>query len=366
MKTPIYNIFREFGKPKIFPINYTLSITNLCPSRCKTCFIWKLYKEKRALKNEEFSTSEWIQIIEKLGKSPFWVTISGGEPFARGDVTKLCRTICEVNKPKIINIPTNGILHDRIKNEVPKILDACTENNVSLVVNLSIDEIGERHDEIRGVKGNWHMAMKSLVTLKSMKSENQNMVVGIHTVVSNYNIARLPEIVRYINEELNPDHYVMEVAEERSELFNQKTNITPTPSELKRTLNNVMNYLERKNSKVKGLGKISLAFRIRYYELIPKILEEKRQQVPCMSSFASCQITPYGDVWACCILGYDKPLGNLKETSFNFEKIWKSKKAEDVRKFIKEKQCSCPLANAHYTNLLLNFAEAAKIALKML
>lgn len=347
-------------------MNYTLSITNICPSRCKTCFIWKLYQEKPALKNEELSTSEWMRIIENLGNSPFWVTISGGEPFARRDIAEICRTVCEVSKPKIINIPTNGIFLDRIKSDIPKILDACTENNVSLVVNLSIDEIGERHDKIRGVKGNWNKAIKSLSTLKRLKTENQNLVVGIHTVISNYNISRLKEIVRYINEELNPDNYIMEVAEERSELFNQKTNITPTPSELKRTLDNVIRYLQRRSHNVKGLEKISLAFRIRYYQLLPKILEERRQQIPCMSSFASCQITPFGDVWACCILGYEKPLGNLRETDFNFEKIWKSQNAENVRKFIREKRCACPLANAHYTNLLLDATESFKIALKML
>lgn len=333
---------------------------------CKTCFIWKIYKENPNLKNEELSTSEWEQVIENLGNSPFWITLSGGEPFARKDIVKICRAICEVNKPKIINIPTNGILYDRIGNDVPKILDSCAKNSVVLVVNLSIDEVGEKHNEIRGVKNNWDAALKTLSALKKIKGESENIVIGVHTVVSNYNIVRLSEIAKYIIEELKPDHYVMEVAEERSELFNKGANITPTPSELKKALVNVMHYLEHHYSNSTGLEELSQAFRSRYYALVPMMLAEKRQIIPCMSSFASCQITPFGDLWACCILGYEKPLGNLREVNFKFKKVWNSQQARDVRRFIGEKRCACPLANAHYTNLLLNFPEIFKIALKII
>lgn len=352
-------------RPRVFPINYTLSITNVCPSRCKTCFIWKIYEENPTLKNKELSTSDWERIIENLGSSPFWVTLSGGEPFARKDIVKICKVICEVNKPKIINIPTNGILYERIRYDVPKILDSCEENNVALVVNISIDEIGERHDEIRGVKNNWDAVLKTLSILRNVKSKSENIVIGVHSVISNYNVVRLPEIAKYIIEKLKPDHYIMEVAEERSELFNKGANITPTPLELKKALDTVMRYLEH-HFHSSGLERLSQAFRSRYYSLVPIILAEKRQIIPCMASFASCQITPFGDLWACCILGYENSLGNLREANFNFKKVWKTRQAKEIRRFIREKRCACPLANAHYTNFLLNIPEISKIALKII
>lgn len=366
IRVPIYRIFRKLGKPQIFPINYTFSITNICPSRCKTCLIWKLYREKPELKMHELSTSEWARIIESIGKSPFWVTISGGEPFARNDLVELCKMMCEINKPKIINIPTNGILYNRIENDVPKILEACNKNNVLLIINFSIDGIGEEHDRIRGVKGNWDRIITSLSTLKKLKNRNSNIIIGVHTVISRFNMQNLPEIVTYIVEKLTPDHYVMEVAEERSELFNIGTNITPSPSELRKALSKVVHYLSN-YQKINGkLEKVSQAFRFRYYELIPRILEERRQVIPCMSSFASCQITPFGDLWACCVLGYKKPMGNLKDAEFDFQRVWRSQDSNDVRKFIVKGGCFCPLANAHYTNLLLNFNELLKIMLRIL
>jgi MoaA/NifB/PqqE/SkfB family radical SAM enzyme len=346
------------------PINYTFSITNICNSKCKTCSIWKLYQEKPELRSEELATQEWLRIFESLNNSPFWVTISGGEPYVRNDLVEICKAICETNRPKILNIPTNGLLYERIKNWTPKIAEACVENDVSLVINLSLDGISELHDETRGIKGNWELAMKTLLALKELKGKYQSLTVGVHTVISKYNLHKLPEIAAYAVDRLNPDHYIMEVAEERSELFNVNSGITPQPEELKCILTEVTSHLRNASTHLGGLSKISLAFRLRYYELIPKILENKKQMVPCMASFASCHINPYGDVWPCCILGYNMRIGNLRTYDFNFKRLWKSKRANEVRKFIKEGGCACPLANAYYTNLLLNFKEIFRLATK--
>lgn len=366
VRLPLYNSFRKFGGPKLLPINYTFSITNNCNSKCKTCSIWKLYQERPELRSEELTTQEWFRVFESLNNSPFWVTISGGEPYIRSDLVEICKAICETNRPKILNIPTNGLLYDRIKNWTPKIAETCAENGVALGINLSLDGISELHDEVRGIKGNWELAMKTLLALNELKSKYPSLTIGVHTVISKYNLHKLPEIAAYVVDGLNPDHYIMEVAEERSELFNVNSGITPQPEELKHVLTEVTNYLRNVSTHLKGLSKISLAFRLRYYELIPKILESKKQIVPCMASFASCHINSYGDVWPCCILGYGMCIGNLRNYHFNFKRLWKSKRADNVRKFIKEERCACPLANAHYTNLLLNFNEIFGIATKVL
>ena len=153
----------------------------------------------------------------------------------------------------------------------------------------------------------------------------------------------------------------MEVAEERSELFNFGSGITPSPKKLRDKLGETVKYLKAKSRNVQGISKLSLAFRLRYYELIPQILESKKQVIPCMASFASCHINPYGELWPCCVLGYEKSMGNLRNFDYDFKKLWKSEKAESIREFIRGGYCSCPLANAHYTNLLLNPKEAIRI-----
>ena len=55
-------------------------------------------------------------------------------------------------RPGIINIPTNGILPS-IPEQVQRIAESCPSSR--LIINLSLDGIGEKHDIIRGVAGNF-------------------------------------------------------------------------------------------------------------------------------------------------------------------------------------------------------------------
>jgi len=365
LRAPLYSMFRKLQSPRLFPVNYTFSITNVCQSRCKTCFIWKLYLERPELRLKELSMSEWTQIFESLGKSLFWVTISGGEPYLRRDLVEICKTICEINKPRIINIPTNGLLSERIEIWTSKILEACAANGTELVVNLSLDGIESFHDEIRGVEGNWDASMKTLLALKELKERHRCLTVGIHTVISKYNFGTLPNIVEWLLDKLEPDHYIMEIAEERDELFNKDSDITPNSKELRSSLLKAARFLELRSKGIRGLSKISLAFRLRYYELLPKILESTKQLVPCMALFASCHISPYGDLWPCCILGYESTVGNLADYNYSFVKLWRSARADNIRKRIRRGICSCPLASASYTNLLLSPIELTRALFKL-
>ena len=40
-KIPRYRSFYHTGKPLLLPINLTLSLTNRCNSKCRTCNIWQ-------------------------------------------------------------------------------------------------------------------------------------------------------------------------------------------------------------------------------------------------------------------------------------------------------------------------------------
>jgi hypothetical protein len=85
---------------------------------------------------------------------------------------------------------------------------------------------------------------------------------------------------------------------------------------------------------------------------VKDILREGRMFIPCYAGYASCQISPEGDLWACCMRG--EVMGNLRETGYDFSKAWFSEKARQVRKAIKERNCFCPLANASYTNMFFS------------
>jgi len=344
-KILLYNLYRQTGFPRLLPMNYTVSLLYSCNSRCKTCNIYKK-------KSDNLSLDEYRRIFKNIGHSPYWVTISGGEPFLRPDIVDICKIIYEYSKPKIINIPTNGILVDKITSGVEEIAKSCPDSQI--IVNLSVDAIEKNHDEIRQVPGNYKKVMQVFQNLKKLDYCNLN--IGIHTVISKFNVNEFSSIATTLMS-LEPDSYITEIAENRIELDTMDEDITPSLLAYRSAIDFLIHRI--KNGKFKGMNKITQAFRIEYYNLVKKILRDKTQVIPCYSGIASVQISPDGDVWSCCIKA--QSLGNLRKNGYNFKKIWKGLEFDLERRSIKNKECYCPLANASYTNMLLNYPTLIRV-----
>jgi MoaA/NifB/PqqE/SkfB family radical SAM enzyme len=256
-------------------------------------------------------------------------------------------------KPKIINIPTNGILTEKIIGQTKRI---CEENkNTKIVINLSLDARGDKHDEIRGIQGNFENLLKTHQGLKALKLIN--LTIGLHSVISKLNIKELPQLFDYVLNNLKPDQYITEIAENRVELDNVEMNITPSSEDYERTINFLIKKIKEK--KFNGLGRLTEAFRLEYYKIVNKYLRQKIQIIPCYAGIASAQISADGKVWPCCIRADN--LGSLRDNDYDFKKIWFSEKAKAVRKSIKNQECACPLANASYTNMLCQYQTLFKV-----
>jgi len=351
LRVPHYWMDHLRGSIKTQPLNLTVSTTFECNSRCATCNIWK-----KNSSSTEFSLDEFSKTFDSMD-DVYWLTISGGEPMLRSDITDIIESAYTRIHPRIINIPTNALVKDTVK-KIQDILSRCPNSEV--VVNVSIDGIGAEDDGIRGVLGAYDAARNTIKKLKEI--EAKNLVVGVHTVISKHNYHRIPEIFDTIMNKLKPDSYVTEVAEERVELENIGSGITPSSSEYAVTADFLSHELDAKS--FHGLSKKTYAFRKQYYQLTKQVLRSKQQAIPCYAGIASAQITPYGDVWACCVRG--ESIGNLREKNYDFKRIWASEEAARMRASIKNRECACPLANAHYTSMLMHPQTMLKVALSML
>ena len=348
-KTPLYKSFRRFGFPRMMPMNFTVSVTNRCMSRCKTCNVYENLVDD--LKLEEYE-----KIFRNVGKGPYWFTFSGGEQFQRKDFVDIVKSAYKHCRPKIINIPCNGILANIIPGKVRDIVNSCPESRI--ILNLSLDEVGEKHDEIRGFKKNWELAMKVYKELKEIKADNFEL--GIHTVISKHNVKRFPEIYTELIK-LNPDSYITEIAEKRVELGTMDEDITPGLEDYRRAIN----FLLHNSKSFKGFSKVIQAFRKHYYEFVINVLKHETQVLPCFSGFASVQISPDGEVWPCCIRG--DVMDKLRDYNYNFRKVWfEGKNCKKIRTSIKKKECHCPLANAAYTTMFHNWKTLFKVGLRVL
>jgi len=336
-----YNLWKRLGYPKIMPIVLTLSITDECNSRCKTCNIWKIKT------TNELTLIEYEKIFENLG-SLFWVTITGGEPFLRKDIKDIVVSLYKKTKLTYLTIPTNAILTEKIVRDTEFIIKKCPD--LKLVINLSLDGIGDLHDKIRGFKGNFHKVLETYHALRKINSEN--LAIGINTVISKYNINQIKELYKFVTKNLKPDSYVCEVAENRAKLYNLNLELTPNYDE-------VLNFLIRKQRKVKGeiSGMIKNLRNDFYRHLIDK------KTLNCYAGYASANIMPNGDMWICYVK--KSKIGNLRHATYDFKKIWYSKKADEERDKVKRCKYECKLVNAFYTGTMCNFSMLANALLKL-
>lgn len=344
-KAPLFVLFRNFGWPAMLPLNLTVGLTYRCNSRCRTCRIY----EREC---DELTLEEYERIFRSIGTSPHWITFSGGEPFLRKDVDEICIKAYEHCRPKIINIPTNGILTERIVEKTARIQAGCPD--AALIINLSIDAVGDRHDEIRGAKGSFDRVIETYKRLRGL--DKGNLTLGFHTVISRYNASEIVDIYRELKK-YRPDSYITEIAEERTELLTVGADISPSPSDYSAAVDFIMEDMYSWD--LKGISRVTRAFRRNYYRMVKKILRENRMQIPCYAGLASCQLDPGGDVWICCIRS--EVMGNLRESGYDFRKIWFSDKAASLRKQVRDRDCFCPLANASYTNMLFSPRALARV-----
>ena len=340
------------NKVLVLPMNLTISVSYRCNSRCKTCNVWQR-------PNDDFTIAEYEKTFASIGQAPYWFTFSGGEPTLRKDLPEMVGAAYRHCRPGIINIPTNGIQDKIIPGRVEKVLQAAPGSEV--IINLSLDGVGDRHDQIRGVKGNFERAMRTYAGLKALKAQYKNFTLGIHTVISNFNVHEFDTIHKFVREELKPDQFISEIAEERVELDTVGMGITPPYEKYKPVIERLQEDIRAENAQ--GVARITQSFRDRYYDIVKRTLVEKRQIIPCMAGIASAQIAPNGDVWTCCIRA--ESVGNLREHNYDFRSVWTTAQANELRRSIKAGECHCPLANAAYTNMLCHVPTMTSVALEV-
>ena len=351
LRVPLFKLYRQFDWPRMLPLNLTLSPSPKCNSRCLTCNIWM----KR---EDELTLDEWDKVLASLGQTPYWFTISGGEPLMYPHVVELAQLAYERCHPGVINIPTNGILHT-IPERVERIARSCPKSQV--IINLSLDGVGEKHDFIRGVPGNFKKFEQRLEQLLSLRTRLNNLTIGIHAVVSVFSVDHLDEIIAYADQS-GADQFITEIAEPRVELDTVGLPITPSPESYAKAIDRLIAYVERK--RFTGVARITEALRVEYYELVKRILDEEDQVIACYAGWVSAHIYADGTVWPCCVRADN--LGNLRDHNYDFKEIWFGKKIKEVRQSIAAKECHCPLANASYTNMLHDIGTLARVGTKVL
>ena len=344
----------KVGRP--LPDNITISITRACQSACLTCDCGFDTRKGLVKINEELSLDEWLQIIGNIDWKLAFLTISGGEPSMSRNLEAVALAFAEQTRPDFVTIPTNALTPDLVLSKVERILDK-SPRETRWHINVSVDGIGEVHDHVRGVKGNFDKCLKTIDGLIALRSRYANLRVGVHTVVSTHTVNTIEETVNYF-QEMPLDNQISEIAEERFELGTMGRHITPHKDYVR-----VIPFLKQALGS-REEGRIRRSLRRSYYDFVGKWVQEpQRQHVPCMAGVASCHITEKGYLTCCCVRWVARGLiGNLREANYDTKRLWFTERAQKVRQSIKKQACACPLASAAYSSMLMSPRSLLRIA----
>lgn len=240
-------------KPKILQ----LPVTSKCNSMCKTCNIWHL-KNKIDINP--------IQLKKVLADTFFddvrYVGINGGEITLVKEWKEILNIVLEMKKIKSVHIISNGLKKDAVLELLSQIKKMCSQKNVRLGFTLSVDGIGEIHDEIRGIPKAYERCRYLLDEI----SINKNVYCDdfmIGCTISQYNIPYIREIDMELGKYGVPIEYHLAVPNKRIHTFSNSTHYNVLCNESSRLL--ATEFFYRKSKEVKDLSSKIKYYSIYYY-----------------------------------------------------------------------------------------------------
>ena len=308
------------------PVYMILGLTYDCNSFCRTCFNWE---QLRKNKEHELSLEELQKIFASLDDLLF-VVMSGGEPFLRRDLPDVCETLSKNNNVKQITIPTGGVTSELIGKSVEATLERCPDTQI--VVNLSIDHVGEKHDWIRGVPGNYEKLKKTYARLIGIRDRYDNLTVNMHTCLCSYNVDDLEELTSAVRRDfpLISFHSFEMLRGDQPD-----KNIQPISTDRYRE---VLPYLEKYWSSYRNYDGFLKFVKIYSRRVELEVLEQETQVRPCHAGTVSGVVDARGEVRMCELR---EAVGNLRDVDYDFSRLWFSPEADRQRAAIKAKECHC-------------------------
>lgn len=204
------------------PILYaTLRITGLCNLNCKHCY---------ASAGSDIDTSKELKLPQMLAlleelyrKGVRRLSISGGEPFCRGDVYTILQKASELGFD--IYLSTNGTNNISV--------EKLSETNIK-VLQVSLDGMMVTHDRIRGKRG----AFSSAISFLEEMHRSSSISIGVAYSVMKENVAETVPLYNFIHDNSLSDIFSVIPVQK---LGRARENDMLSPHELKKVFDELAN-----------------------------------------------------------------------------------------------------------------------------
>jgi len=326
------------------PMYVFLFVTSFCNARCKMCFNWREIENAR--RDEELKLDEIKKIFGNFS-SIQQLTISGGEPFLRDDLPEILEFTSYANDVQRITIPTGGILSDKIYGQSRRILDRI-KKDTHLRIGLSVEGVGEKHDEIMQVKGAFKNLQETYRRLHSILNSYKNLNIDISICCSVFNKGDLKELIRYCDEYFKDCTIGICLARGDTRDSSSKN---VTPAEYKEIIDYLYQLKTASKANKPFAGLIDVLTKDVNNQVL-QILETKKMPSRCYAYSKMIVLQSNGDVFPCECL--NRKLGNLRDCDYDIRRILRQKDNKQTDKFIRGGNCCCTWECALINNIVCN------------
>lgn len=313
--------------PTPAPNTMIFVVVQRCNSRCNMCFIWEN-------KNPPEVTVDEVHRIFERDREDFRslrkLSLTGGEPSLRSDLPDLVEAVLR-HTPSIkqLRLATHGMTPDRVIHQIEKVWAVAAKHAIAqFTVQVSIDGIGEIHDQIRGIKGGGARVQETLERLVEMRKNIPALGINISTVVQPINRDYVPDLQLLAQRFQVPIFFSPIVT---SSDYYSNDSIAPSLS---------LTGDQAAQQTFASLAKTSTGSAKFYYQDMVGMLSGQARHRICMMGYHTCVLEADGNLHA-CVNSESLSFGNLLKE--RFRNIWWGKQAEDLRRRLHHEYCpTCP------------------------
>ena len=182
---------------KLKPIRPTVLIYNctwVCDARCEMCSNWKFGDRKSDMT---------LAQLEPVMQNRFWnavenLNISGGEPTTRNDLPEMVEMFHR-HLPRLrkLGVNTTGLTPHRAIPMLTRIVEFCAEKGVLVSIRVSLDGVGDVHEQVRHVKRAFDKASQTIEAMQALAAKHANFQFGIAATIFSTNMPDAENILAW-------------------------------------------------------------------------------------------------------------------------------------------------------------------------
>ena len=178
----------------IRPTVLILHCTFVCDARCEMCNNWTRGDRKSDMTLDE---------IDRMFDSGLWrnienANVSGGEPTTRNDLVEMCQIMLDkLPRLRKLGMNTTGLTPHRAIPMLTKIVEATRERGVIFSARVSIDGVGQMHNDVRKVTSGFEKANETIRAMQALQKQNSHFNFGISTTIFSQNLGDADNILNW-------------------------------------------------------------------------------------------------------------------------------------------------------------------------